>query len=65
MAVHGSIRILMAPIDADVIGKGLDIKDTGVDNLRLIQVNEAIRETTVEKVGKILRTYMRAMKPIL
>ena len=38
--------------------------DTGVDNIRLIQVNDAIRSTSVEQVGKKLRTYMGAMKPI-
>jgi ketol-acid reductoisomerase len=54
----------MAGIDTDVIGTGLDSSDTGVDNMRLIQVNEAIRSTSLEKVGKKLRTYMGAMTPI-
>ena len=59
------LKAFMETIDTTVIGKGLEIKDTGCDNLRLIQVNDAIRTTDVERVGKTLRTYMRAMKPIL
>jgi ketol-acid reductoisomerase len=59
------LKEFMEAIDTNVIGKGLEIKDTGCDNIRLIQVNDAIRTTGVEKVGKTLRTYMRAMKPIL
>ena len=54
----------MEAIDGEAIGKGLDTRDTGVDNLRLIQVNDAIRTTSVEIVGKKLRTYMRSMKSI-
>jgi ketol-acid reductoisomerase len=64
---HSAVPLLkdfMAAVDTDVIGKGLDAKDTGVDNIRLIQVNDAIRSTSVEQVGKKLRTYMGAMKPI-
>ncbi|MBU0970960.1 MAG: ketol-acid reductoisomerase, partial [Proteobacteria bacterium] len=55
----------MKTIDTTAIGKGLGLADTGCDNLRLIQVNQAIRSTCVEKVGKTLRTYMSAMKPRL
>ncbi len=55
----------MKEIDVDVIGKGLDSKDNGVDNLELIKVNEAIRYTSVEAVGEELRSYMSAMKPIM
>jgi ketol-acid reductoisomerase len=64
---HSAVPMLqefMASIDTDVIGKGLDTQETGVDNIRLIQVNEAIRSTSVEQVGKKLRTYMGAMRPI-
>ena len=64
---HSAVPMLkefMATIDADVIGKGLDTPDSGVDNIRLIQVNQAIRSTSVEQVGKKLRTYMGAMRPI-
>jgi ketol-acid reductoisomerase len=59
------LKDFMAAVDIDVIGKGLDLRDNGVDNIRLIQVNEAIRSTSVEQVGRKLRTYMGAMKPIL
>jgi hypothetical protein len=36
----------------------------GVDNVRLIEVNEAIRTHGVEVVGKKLRGYMTDMKKI-
>ena len=54
----------MNTIDTDVIGKGLEQSDTGVDNLDLIQVNEGIRYTAIEAVGEELRSHMQAMKPI-
>ena len=59
------LQDFMKSIDVDVIGKGLDLKDNGVDNLDLIDVNEAIRYTEVEAIGEELRSYMGAMKPIL
>ena len=52
-------------IDTDVIGKGLELADTGVDNLDLIQVNEGIRFTVIEDVGAELRSHMGTMKPIM
>ncbi|MCG8568244.1 MAG: ketol-acid reductoisomerase, partial [Desulfobacterales bacterium] len=55
----------MAKLDTDVIGRGLDLKDTGVDNVALIQVNEATQAHSIEKVGRTLRRHMGAMKPIL
>jgi len=64
---HKAVPLLenfMEAIDGEAIGKGLDTRNTGVDNLRLIQVNDAIRTTSVEVVGKKLRTYMRSMKSI-
>ncbi|MBU0673434.1 MAG: ketol-acid reductoisomerase [Proteobacteria bacterium] len=54
----------MKKLDTDVIGRGLSLKDTGVDNRELIQVNEAIRNTVVELVGEELRAHMGAMKSI-
>lgn len=54
----------MSKIDTDVIGKGMD-SDTGVDNVELIGVNDAIRSHPVEIVGKTLRGYMTAMKRIV
>jgi len=55
----------MKKIDADVIGRGLVLQDTGVDNIELIRANESIRYTGVEMIGEELRSYMSAMKPIL
>ena len=65
---HAAVPLLqdfMKRIDVDVIGKGLDLQDTGVDNLDLIQINEAIRYTAIEDIGAELRSYMSAMKPIM
>jgi ketol-acid reductoisomerase len=64
---HSAVPLLkdfMAVVDTDVIGKGLDLKDNGVDNVELIQCNEEIRYTGVEIIGEELRSYMGAMKPI-
>ncbi|HCY86855.1 MAG TPA: ketol-acid reductoisomerase [Desulfobacteraceae bacterium] len=64
---HKAVPMLadfMKAVDTDVIGKGLNLADTGCDNIRLIQVNEAIRSHPVEVVGKTLRGYMGAMKAI-
>ena len=58
------LKEFMTTVDTDVIGKGLDVKDNGVDNVRLIQVNEAVESHSIEKVGRTLRRYMGAMKPI-
>lgn len=56
----------MKKIDVDVIGKPFNAKkDNHVDNLELIKVNEAIRNTEVEYIGYELRAAMEAMKPIL
>lgn len=65
---HAAMPLLqdfMKDIDSDVIGKGMVTKDNGVDNLELIEVNEAIRYTSIEDVGEMLRSYMSAMKPIM
>ncbi|CAG35456.1 probable ketol-acid reductoisomerase [Desulfotalea psychrophila LSv54] len=56
---------LMASVETDVIGKGLTSEDNGVDNIELIEVNEAIRYTAVEIIGEELRSYMSAMKPLI
>ena len=64
---HKALPLLadfMEKLDADVIGKGLGLKNNGVDNIKLIKANEAIRSTGVENIGKKLRIYMSAMKPI-
>ena len=56
----------MKKIDTDVIGKQFGAgKDNGVDNAKLITVNQALREHQVEIVGARLRASMTAMKPIV
>ena len=65
---HAAVPLLqdfMKTVELDVIGKGLEGDDTGVDNLDLIQINEGIRYTLIEEVGAELRSYMSAMKPIM
>ena len=52
----------MKKIDTDVIGKGLELSDSGVDNVELIAVNDKIRAHPIEVVGKELRKHMTAMK---
>ena len=65
---HACVPLLadfMTGITSDVIGKGLDVTDTGVDNARLIEVNEAIRSHPVEAIGSVLRGHMADMKRIV
>jgi len=55
----------MKKVETDVIGKHFgEGKDNGVDNIKLITVNKAIRNHNVEIVGARLRASMTAMKPI-
>lgn len=64
---HACLPLLadfMTRIDTDVIGRGLDLDDSGVDNQQLIEVNAAIRNHPVEAIGKTLRGYMSDMKKI-
>jgi len=64
---HACVPLLadfMAGVDTDVIGRGLKLADTGVDNQQLIEVNRAIRSHPVEAIGRTLRGYMSAMKRI-
>ena len=55
----------MKGIKADVIGKGQNLKDLGVDNSQLIDLNEIIRYHPVEMIGYDLRTSMTSMKKIV
>ena len=55
----------MPKVDTDVIGKGLSVKDNCVNNTELVNVNAEIREHPIEVVGRKLRAYMTAMKPVL
>ena len=54
----------MTRIDTDVVGRGLELDDDGVDNQQLIEVNKSIRSHPVETIGQTLRGYMSAMKKI-
>ena len=59
------LQNFMKTIDTDVIGKAFGAgKNNGVDNVKLIAVNKAIRQHPVEVVGACLRASMTAMKPI-
>jgi ketol-acid reductoisomerase len=46
------------------LGEGLGDTSNAVDNIRLIQVNDAIRDHDVEIIGHELRGYMTDMKSI-
>ena len=62
---HECVSLLadfMKKIDTDTIGKGLELSDSGVDNVELIAVNDKIRAHPIEVVGKELRKHMTAMK---
>lgn len=65
---HAAVPLLRDKVNSlssEFIGKGLNSAHNGVDNLKLIAVNEAIRQHPVEVVGKKLRGYMTAMKRIV
>lgn len=65
---HACVPLLedfMTRIDTDVIGEGLQLNDTNVDNAELIAVNDSIRNHPIEIVGKKLRSYMTAMKKVV
>lgn len=55
----------MPNVGADVIGKGLTVNDLSVDNRQLVEVNAALRDHSVEVVGRKLRSYMTGMKSII
>lgn len=59
------LKDFMAKQDTNVIGKGLDLATSSVDNQRLVEVNDAIRNHPVEVVGKKLRGYMTDMQKIV
>ena len=65
---HACLPLLgdfMKGIKTDVIGRGLELDDQGVDNARLIEVNAALRSHPVEAIGAELRGYMADMKKIV
>ena len=64
---HACVPLLeefMTTVDTDVIGKGLDPADNGVDNRTLVDVNFIIRNHPVEEIGEVLREAMGSMKAL-
>jgi ketol-acid reductoisomerase len=59
------LREFMLKVETDVIGKGLELKDTAVSNRELVRVDAEIRNHPVEQIGTVLRAYMTAMKPVI
>ncbi|MFT7064705.1 MAG: ketol-acid reductoisomerase [Sediminicola sp.] len=60
------LKDFMKKIDTDVIGKKYgEGKGNGVENVKLIAVNKALRNHPVEVVGNRLRASMTAMKRII
>ena len=55
----------MKKINTDVIGSSYQSHETGVDNQKLIEINEIIRNHPVEVIGKELRGSMTAMKKLV
>ncbi len=64
-AARPLLKDFMTKVSIDVIGKGLTLKDNGVDNKRLIEINSIIRNHDVEYIGEELRSYMSDMKKIV
>eukprot|EP00931_Biecheleriopsis_adriatica_P113733 TRINITY_DN888_c0_g1_i1.p1 TRINITY_DN888_c0_g1~~TRINITY_DN888_c0_g1_i1.p1 ORF type:complete len:544 (-),score=145.39 TRINITY_DN888_c0_g1_i1:64-1518(-) len=58
------LKDFMAKTNVDVIGTKYNKGDNGVDNQRLVAVNDSIASHPVEVIGKELRGYMTAMKKI-
>ncbi|WP_115460680.1 ketol-acid reductoisomerase [Winogradskyella aurantiaca] len=57
------LKKFMEKVDTSVIGRSFSTS-TGVDNIELIAVNDAIRNHPIEAVGQRLRAAMTAMKTI-
>ena len=58
------LRDFVNQLPATLLGQGCEQLGNGVDNQRLIEVNDAIRHTKVELVGAKLRGYMTQMQQI-
>ena len=57
------IKDYIKDLDSNLIGRPfVNGEGTGVDNKKLITVNDSIRNHPVEKIGKELREAMTAMK---
>lgn len=59
------LRDYVNALSSELIGSGLSLTSNSVDNARLIEVNDAIRNHPVEIIGKQLRGYMSDMKKII
>ncbi len=65
--VHAAVPLLSefaSQLTLEDLGEGLASSSNQVDNVRLIEANEAIRSHGVEVIGKELRGYMTDMKRI-
>lgn len=58
-------KAFMSSVGTDLIGKGMESADNGVDNKKLVAVNASLRDHPIEVIGKKLRGYMTDMKPIV
>ncbi|WP_369309110.1 ketol-acid reductoisomerase [Providencia rettgeri] len=61
-AVMPMLKDFMAKLQAGDLAK--PVADNGTDNAQLRDINEAIRNHPIEKIGKTLRGYMTDMKKI-
>ena len=59
------LKDFMKNIEVDVIGKAYAEGENGVDNKKLIDINEIIRYHPIETIGYELRASMTAMKKII
>ncbi len=65
---HACIPLLKGfvnKLDSDMIGQPAAEEGKGVDNQKLIAVNEEIRGHGVEEIGRVLRGHMTAMKQLV
>lgn len=56
---------VMPTLSSELLGAGLSSTSNAVDNMRLVEINKAIREHGVEWIGEELRGYMSDMKAII
>ena len=59
------LKDFMKNVQVDVIGKAYAEGENGVDNKKLIDINEIIRYHPIETIGYELRASMTAMKKII
>ena len=59
------LREYVNALPAELMGSAFAAESNGVDNARLIEVNDEIRNHPVEVIGKKLRGYMSDMKKIV